>query len=205
MREPAGFAEAELVVSRSRFVSRAEPAPTREAAEAAVRQVRLAHPHASHVVFAYLVGPPESETAGMSDAGEPRGTAGRPVMDILRGSGVRDVVLTVARYFGGTKLGTGGLVRAYGGAARMVLARLPVRVGVPRCVATAEVPYELLDAVRRCVARSGGSVLHERFATAVAMDVEVPIATEPHLAAELLDVSRGRVQLTRPVAQPGAD
>ena len=204
MREPAGTAQAELVVRRSRFVARGEPASTREAAEHAIRQCRAAHPDASHVVYAYLIGPPESESAGVSDAGEPHGTAGRPVMDVLRGSDIRDVVVTVTRYFGGTKLGTGGLVRAYSEAARLVLDRLPVRSRVVRRAATAEVPYELLETVRRCVARAGGSILHERFGTLVSMEFEIPLAAEPRIDAELRDLSRGLVRLD-PAASPRAE
>src|ERR671921_1142335 len=87
--------------------------------------IRAEMPDAAHHVYAYIVGHGATTTLGMSDDGEPSGTAGRPVMAVLKGSGLGDVALVITRYFGGTLLGTGGLVRAYGDAAKAVLAILP--------------------------------------------------------------------------------
>ena len=122
---PAGPARTEIRASNSRFIASAAPAATVEAARAFIAGVRAEMPDASHHVYAYIVGHGATTTLSMTDDGEPPGTAGRPVMAVLKGSGLGDVALVITRYFGGTLLGTGGLVRAYGDAAKAVLAILP--------------------------------------------------------------------------------
>src|SRR5690606_7146777 len=95
--------------------------------------LRAEYPDATHNCWAFVAGPPgDTASIGMSDAGEPHGTAGRPMLDVLLHSDVGEVVAVVTRYFGGTKLGTGGLVRAYGGAVQHALAELPTTLHVER-------------------------------------------------------------------------
>jgi uncharacterized YigZ family protein len=195
LREPTGTAAAELIVRRSRFLARGERVASVADAEAALAHVRADHPDANHVVYAYLIGDERSEQAGVSDAGEPKGTAGRPVMEILRGSGIRDVLLTVVRYFGGTKLGTGGLVHAYGDAARAVLERLPTRERVERVTLTCSLPYELLERGLQSIAAAGGTVTDERYGTAVVLVWEMPGEAVESLRAAIRDLSRGAVEL----------
>ena len=198
-REPAGAATIELVVRRSRFIASGVRVTTREEAEAEIGRVRASHPDASHVVYAFLIGDRHSELAGVTDAGEPRGTAGRPVIEVLRGSGVRDVLITVVRYYGGTRLGTGGLVHAYGDAAREVIERLPTRDRIRREVAQCVVPYELHERVVQEMEAAGAEVLSEEFATAVTITVAVPEAEAAGLAAALRDASRGAIVLEKRV------
>jgi uncharacterized YigZ family protein len=109
---PAGTVRVETEVSRSRFIATLGMAETAEAARAFIAGVRAEMPDASHHVYAFRVGYGASVIEGLSDDGEPSGTSGPPIMAVLRGAPVGDVVLVVTRYFGGTKLGTGGLVRA---------------------------------------------------------------------------------------------
>ena len=156
-------------------------------------RIRTRHADASHVVHAYLVGAPEREIGSLTDAGEPRGTAGRPVMEILRGSGVRNVVIAVVRYFGGTKLGTGGLVRAYGDAARAVLDRLPTRPLVVRDTLCLETEYGLLEPIRRMLSENRAVIVDEIFGTCVALTFTVPRETREVLESELAELSSGRV------------
>ena len=201
--EPTGESTLELTVKRSRFIAHAQPVSDRAAAEAAIRAVREAHADASHVVYAYLTGAEASEQAGLSDAGEPHGTAGRPVMDVLRGSGIRDVVVTVVRYFGGTRLGTGGLVHAYGDAARAALHRIPTRPRISRVTADCTVPYDALEPVRRAIDAAGGRVTEQQFGSEVTVTVEVPEAAFEELERSVADLTRGQGALTsRPVGQP---
>src|SRR3954467_13767905 len=122
---PASSARTEIRASNSRFIASAAPAATVEAARRFIAGVRAEMPDASHHVYAYIVGHGATTTLSMTDDGEPPGTAGRPVMAVLKGSGLGDVALVVTRYFGGTLLGTGGLVHAYGDAAKAVLTILP--------------------------------------------------------------------------------
>ncbi|MFW6289099.1 MAG: IMPACT family protein [Spirochaetota bacterium] len=194
-REPTGTARAEIVVKRSRFIAAATAVTSVDAVEAELRRVRDEHPDANHVVYAYLIGDERSEQAGLSDAGEPKGTAGRPVMEILRGSGVRDVLLTVVRYFGGTKLGTGGLVHAYGDAARAVLERLPTRQRIDRLTARCSVPYDLLERTRQFIDAAGGTIADEQYGTSVAVVWEMPSAHLAALREQIQDLSRGVVEI----------
>src|SRR5690348_4882092 len=112
-RIPAATTRIEHEVSRSRFIATLGNAATVEAARGFIAEIRAEMPDASHHVYAFKVGYGSSVTEGLSDDGEPTGTAGPPVLAVLRGADIGDAALVVTRYFGGTKLGTGGLVRAY--------------------------------------------------------------------------------------------
>jgi uncharacterized YigZ family protein len=118
------YTKAEITVKRSRFLAEIFPVATPEEARSKIKAQKSAHKGSSHVVHAFITGP-QGEIRGMSDNGEPPGTAARPVMDRLVGRRLTNILLTVTRWFGGTKLGTGGLVKAYGAAADLVLAALP--------------------------------------------------------------------------------
>lgn len=123
---PVGPVDAEFVINKSRFLAALRPVANREAALAALDEIRAAYPDASHHCYAYLVGSPDSGQAAMSDDGEPSGTAGRPIFSVIGHKGVGDVLVVVTRYFGGIKLGAGGLVRAYSAAAEAVLSEMKV-------------------------------------------------------------------------------
>ena len=110
---PAGESRIEYQIKNSRFIGRAGYTPSVEEAKAFVEKVKTEEPGYSHAVYAFAVGHGASVTHGMSDAGEPSGTAGRPALAVVNGSGLGDVTVVIIRYFGGTKLGTGGLVKAY--------------------------------------------------------------------------------------------
>src|SRR5512136_2760165 len=131
----------EISISNSRFIASLAPSFSVDEARAFIQRIKAEFPDATHHVPVYLIGQGDSEIAHCSDAGEPSGTAGRPALAILRGSGLGDVVVVVTRYFGGTKLGTGGLVRAYSDAARSVLAILPRAVLVATHTVMLALPY----------------------------------------------------------------
>lgn len=111
-----------LEVEKSRFITRVSRAESVESAREFIHVVRTLEPNATHHVYAYCIGFGNTSICGMSDAGEPPGTAGRPTLTVLQGAQLGDVVLVTSRYFGGRKLGTGGLVRAYTEAAQQALA-----------------------------------------------------------------------------------
>jgi len=124
--------EVEFEVKKSRFITRAYPATSREEAMVGLAQARKDYPDARHHCWAYLIGSPHSPTTlAMSDDGEPSGTAGKPILNVLQHKDVGDVMLVVIRYFGGIKLGASGLVRAYSAAAQQVMEALPVKTLVP--------------------------------------------------------------------------
>src|SRR5690349_11838554 len=130
---PAGTHRTEEEINRSRFVTTFGYTPTVEAARAFIETVSNEFGDASHNCWAYVVGPPGSTgQIGMSDDGEPHGTAGRPMLTVLLHSGVGDICAVVTRYFGGTLLGTGGLVKAYSGGVQLALVDLPTIERVPK-------------------------------------------------------------------------
>lgn len=197
LRVPRTGAEVTLTIKGSRFIAQAQPASTPGESRAAIEAVKAAHPDAAHVVYAFRVGGHASEEYGMSDAGEPKGTAGRPTLEVLKGSAVADVVLTTVRYFGGTKLGTGGLVRAYTEAAQAVLEKLPTRLLVAQVAARLTVTYEYLDPVQHTLSEHGAELLEEEYAERVAVRFRVEAARFDALASALQNVSRGTLVVTR--------
>ncbi|MBN1687223.1 MAG: YigZ family protein [Spirochaetales bacterium] len=197
MRVPLCTAHAELVVKRSRFLSRAERFADPESIKETIRTIREKHPGCNHVVYGYVVGPAGS-LFGMSDDREPKGTAGRPVLEVLKGSGLTNVLVTVVRYFGGTKLGTGGLVRAYTEAAQNVLAALDTEELVEKSRFSVSIPYPLYEACRRLIESAAGTIEKEEFATQVLVHGELPESRKEELATGLADLSAGRVTLNFP-------
>ena len=201
---PAARHRIELVERRSRFVATVERTPTDADARAFIEEMRTEHPHATHHVYAFAVGHGATVTHGMSDDGEPSGTAGRPVLAVVQGSGLGDVSVVVTRYFGGTKLGTGGLVRAYSAAAQGVLAEVPRSVHDVRLALEMEVPYALYESCSRLIAAHEGRIESERFEACVVVRASF---RQERLAAfhrGLADVSAGQV-VARDVADAEAE
>jgi uncharacterized YigZ family protein len=190
---PAGTHRVEDEVRRSRFVTSAARAATAEAAHAFVEAVRRELPDATHHCWAFVAGPPGSTAhIGMSDAGEPKGTAGRPMLAVLLHSEVGEVVVVCSRWFGGTKLGTGGLARAYARAVNHVLASLPTTELVTRVRLTVTVGYADVDGLRLLAERHDAVVEDEAYGASVEYRVAVPAAeTEPFRAA-LGELTKGR-------------
>lgn len=133
----------------SRFLAYLAPAPTCEAAKEFLELLRKRYPDATHHCFAWRIGWPAEERA--ADAGEPTGTAGQPILRALAGAEISDVVAVVVRWFGGTKLGKGGLARAYTAATQLALAALPTQRTLPRRRFRLRVPYDRIGAVKRLV------------------------------------------------------
>ncbi|KTG16688.1 MULTISPECIES: YigZ family protein [unclassified Guyparkeria] len=130
---PANTIERELEVKKSRFIARAGMVASRDEALAFVERTRADYPDARHHCWAYLIGNPATDaSAAMNDDGEPSGTAGKPILNVIQHKGIGDLIVVVTRYFGGIKLGAGGLVRAYSGATQKVLADLPLTEHRPR-------------------------------------------------------------------------
>jgi len=148
-RVPAGSGSAELRERGSRFLARLEPVADEEAAKQHLAALAARHPDASHHCWAWRLGSPPRERS--SDAGEPAGTAGRPILRALRGAGVSDVLAVVSRWFGGTRLGRGGLARAYGGAVRAALAATAVGERLAYETIAVTVPYALFGELQRLV------------------------------------------------------
>lgn len=181
----------EIVVVNSHFVATVGPAFTVGEARAFIDRIRSQYADASHNVPAYLIGHGASVVAHCHDDGEPSGTAGRPVLAVLRGSELGDVVMVVTRYFGGTRLGTGGLVRAYSDAAREVLSVLPRAVKVSTHTVEITAPYGYFERLRLLVREHDGQILREAFAAEVTVAAQLPVERFPGFEAALREMSKG--------------
>jgi uncharacterized YigZ family protein len=148
-RVPAAESRAEIREKGSRFLAVVGPAADEAAAKAILGELARQYPDATHHCWAWRLGLPARERG--ADAGEPAGTAGVPILQVLRGAGLSDVLAVVVRWFGGTKLGKGGLARAYAAAAREAVQGLAVVARVPAVRLAVEVPYERVGAVKRLI------------------------------------------------------
>jgi uncharacterized YigZ family protein len=191
---PAKQTRSEIAVVNSRFIATLAPVFTVEEARAFVARIKAEFADASHNVPAYLVGHGAVVTAHCHDDGEPSGTAGRPALAVLQGSGLGDAAVVVTRYFGGTKLGTGGLVRAYGDAVRAVLAVTPHAQRVATHTAMIALPYPLFEQVKLLISRYNGQILEEEFAADVTLTVRFRIAAFAPFQTELQELSHGRLE-----------
>jgi uncharacterized YigZ family protein len=191
---PARETRVEMVVVNSRFITTAAPAFSVEEAKAFIARIKKEFCGASHNVPLYLIGHESSLIAHCSDDGEPSGTAGRPALAVLRGSGLGNVAVVVTRYFGGTKLGTGGLVRAYSDAVRQVLAALPRAVQVPTHTVLLAVPYSAFERMRLLVQEHRGRILDEDFGADVTIEAQFPVERFAAFQATLQERSNGTLQ-----------
>lgn len=191
---PAAETRAELKVSNSRFIATVAPVFSVDEARAFIGRTRAEFADASHNVPAYVIGHGHATTAHCHDDGEPSGTAGRPALAVLQGSGLGDVAVVVTRYFGGTKLGTGGLVRAYGDAVKAVLAALPRAEKVATVTVMVEAPYTLLERLRLLAEAHGGLTLGEEFTAAVMLTLRFRAEQFALFAGALRELSHGSVE-----------
>ncbi len=192
---PAEEITRETLVVNSRFIASLAPAFSVEEARAFIQRIKTQYPDASHHVPVYLIGFGESVTAHCSDAGEPAGTAGRPALAVLQGSGLGDVAVVITRYFGGTKLGTGGLVRAYSDAVRSVINEVRRAERVSTHTVMLEIPYSLLERIRRLVTAQHGQLLDEDFTASVVVTARFPVEHLPGFQAALAELSNGSARV----------
>lgn len=191
---PASEIRKEIVIQGSRFIATLAPAFSVDDAKAFVVRMRTEFSDATHNVPAYLIGGGNSVMAHASDDGEPSGTAGRPALAVLQGSGLGDVVVVVTRYFGGTKLGTGGLVRAYTQAVQDVVAFVPRAEKVWAQTSLLAIPYALLERIRMLVAAQNGEILDEAFGADVILTLRFRVTDVPAFEIGLQELSAGQVQ-----------
>lgn len=184
----------EQIVVNSRFIATLAPVFSIDEARAFIARIKKEFADASHNVPAYMIGGGNTVTEYFSDDGEPAGTAGRPALAVLRGSGLGDVAVVVTRYFGGTLLGTGGLVKAYTESTQMVVHAVERGRRVPVHVAMIAIPYNLLERVRLAVTRQGGEVLEEDFAADITMTLQFPVDALEAFQSDVRELSAGRLK-----------
>ncbi|NBC98107.1 IMPACT family protein [Atlantibacter hermannii] len=183
-------------IKKSRFITRLAHTPGVEAAKAFVAQMRAEYPDARHHCFAWVAGAPDdSQQLGFSDDGEPAGTAGKPMLAQLMGYGVGEITAVVIRYYGGVKLGTGGLVKAYGGGVQQALTQLSTLRKVPLTEYTLQCDYAQLAGVEALVKQYDGLIVHSDFQASVQLRIALPHLQLPEFTAKLTDFSRGALHL----------
>lgn len=201
---PASRHRVEETILRSRFITSVAPAATVAEATAFVREISAEFADATHNCWAYLVGPPASTTyIGMSDDGEPHGTAGRPMLHILLHADIGDVVAVVTRYYGGQKLGTGGLARAYSGGVQAALTTLPMAERVDLVSAYLVVDYANVSAVQLLLGAMEAELVKQDYLERVSFELRLPRSRVDELRQRVLDATRGQTILeTAPDESP---
>ena len=191
---PARRVETQFVERNSRFITNAGPVFTVEEAQSFINKIKAKYPDANHHVPAYLIGHGSATIAHCSDDGEPSGTAGRPALAVLQGSGFGDIVVVITRYFGGTKLGTGGLVRAYSDSVRTLLEILPRARKVATTSLMFVVPYPLYERSRLMIKNHFGTIKEEAFGADVTLTA---CLADEHLESfqeKMTELTRGKIE-----------
>ena len=195
---PAAQHQTEEEIKRSRFVTSVAWTPDVDAAREFIRQVRDEHPSANHNCWAYVAGPPGSTAQiGMSDDGEPHGTAGRPILTVLLHSEIGEITAVVTRYFGGTLLGKGGLVRAYSGGVKQALDTLPIVEKVSLVTAVVMVDYAAVTPLRNMLPEYAASVVQEDFGVDVTLHIELPEASFESFESAIVNLTSGNAIVER--------
>ena len=191
--------QAELVEKKSRFIANVRPVESEAEAVAFIDEMKKKYWDARHNCSAFVIGT-KAELTRCSDDGEPSGTAGRPMLEVLLGEGVRNVAVVVTRYFGGVLLGTGGLVRAYTTATARALEA--AEVVTVRSVVELEVTvdYSLYERAALLIQAAGAKLADPQFTDRVTLRWQMPEGTEPPLLEQLRELTRGAAQVS--VSQP---
>ena len=184
----------EVVIKKSRFIGVTEPVSTVEEAMSFVNSVKKTHYDARHNCFAYSVGLSEKQVR-YSDDGEPGGTAGKPILSVIEGADVRNIVIVVTRYFGGVLLGTGGLVRAYTDAAKAALAKSSIESVRPLTVAELTFAYKDVGKVDRQLSEAGIMGPETEFMENVKYRIKVPDEIYDRFSKELLNSLNGQIDI----------
>jgi len=186
----------ETIVSRSRFICFISPCSSHEEAKEQLKKCQQLHPQANHHCYAFLTGRTEdSQGYGFSDDGEPSGTAGRPMLAVLQGSDIGEVCAIVVRYFGGTKLGTGGLQRAYGGSVRQGLLILETSIKVPMIEKKLTCDYGQINDVMYFVEQAKGEIIQQDFAAQIELVIALPEEQLTKVKQQLQTLSSGLLNL----------
>mgnify|MGYP006137533167 CR=1 FL=1 len=188
--------EDEMIVNRSRFICYLRPCDSIAQAKSMVKELQLLHPQASHHCYAFLTqASDDSQGYGFSDDGEPNGTAGKPMLAVLQGGEVGQVCAVVVRYFGGTKLGTGGLQRAYGGSVRQALTFLQSKIKIAMVHKTLACQYSQVDDVLHLLKQVQAKVLTQDYQQQVVYNLAVPAVRLSLLQEKLQTLSSGQLKL----------
>ena len=193
---PAAKFSLETRVANSRFIASIGPASTVAEAKKFISEINQLYADATHNVPAYIIGIGSSVISHCSDDGEPNGTAGRPALAVLTGSGLGDTVLVITRYFGGTKLGTGGLVKAYSNSARLAIdgVKKAKKIWVHRASLISH--YKLYEMITRIIKQFEGVIENEDFTGNVKIEFLVPVINFDKLNLAITELSHGKIEIS---------
>ncbi|MEG6587056.1 YigZ family protein [Dendrosporobacter sp. 1207_IL3150] len=189
-----GFAEIELYVDKSRFIAFVNNAQTETEAVLFIDSIKKQHQDATHNCSAYVVG--ENDMQKADDDGEPSGTAGKPILEAIKKNGLRNTVIVVTRYFGGIKLGAGGLIRAYGKAASNVITAAGVNLKCLHTKVIVDLDYSMLSSIEHQLAVHKIKVLRKDFSEKVTLTVVTPSGRENELIKLLTDLTAGQAVIS---------
>ena len=189
---PTGRAEAEIEIKKSRFIAVAIPTETMDGVKEAVLSVRKEHPDANHVVHASVIGKAGTMYSS-SDDREPKNTAGRPALEVLKGSGITNITVAIVRYFGGTLLGTGGLVKAYGDSAKEVLKVVPTEPLIEKTSFRMILPYNSYTLIKRLIDEKEAIISSENFDINITLEGTIPADSWDDFLRDAMDIGQGRI------------
>lgn len=199
---PAKGAIFEEEIKKSRFITYLAHTPNIDAAKAFVQQIKDKHHDARHNCWAFVAGRPEDSMKwGFSDDGEPSGTAGKPILAQLTGSGVGELTAVVTRYSGGIKLGTGGLVKAYGGGVQQALIVLQTKEKIITSQWVLCCEYNQVSLVETLLAELAGQQINTEYGSQVTMCIELDCRLEAEFCAKLTNRSGGQIDVSRRTAE----
>ncbi len=194
---PAQKVEIEQEIKKSRFIATLTHAADKESALRFIEDVSKEHESASHNTYAYVIGNPNAGAAvGFNDDGEVGGTAGKPMLSVLQLRGIGNVVAVVTRYFGGTRLGTGGLVRAYSGTITMALNELKLKEHINLIEIRVKVGYELESAIRALFEKKILTIKDVQYTKDVTIIADVAESIKEELSSEIQNSTRGKAEIS---------
>lgn len=195
---PAKLYRTEETIKRSRFIATVAHAFTEEDAKVFISIIKNEFPDATHNCWAFVAGPPgDTARIGLSDDGEPHGTAGKPILTVLLHSEIGEIVAVVTRYFGGTKLGTGGLVRAYSGSVKNALAGLSIKEKRDVITLTAILDYSKVTAVRQMIESFNSEIIEAKYEADVSFKIELPKNNKDSFIHAITDLTGGEILITK--------
>lgn len=195
---PAERFRCEIEVKHSRFITTIVATGTPEAALTFIADIKQEFPDATHNCWAYLIGPPGStDRIGLSDDGEPHGVAGKPMLTTIQHSGLGDITAVVTRYFGGTKLGKGGMVKAYTLAVKTALEQLKVAEKIDWVELSLRFDYQFLGSIERLLPSFEVVLKEKQFAEKIHLHIMLPEENYPDLSAQITDLTAGQIELIK--------
>ena len=191
---PAAPASAELIIKGSRFLSEVFIIQNQAEVRTIIKEQKNKYPDATHVCHAFISGK-NAEVMGMSDDGEPGGTAGRPMLDVLKGRSVTNILVTVTRWFGGTLLGTGGLVHAYGDSVKQVLDKLELVELIDKSSFSFKCDYAQYQVLKKLMQNYKLYDVTEDFGSVITVSGQIAVMAADDFKERIFDSTNGQIQL----------